>query len=457
MSAQQTERMNGLTLAIAGVAAISGLLIGYDTAVIAGALVFIADEFALPTLLKATVVTSILVGALAGAIASGMLSQRFGQRPVLLAAAVIYTVCAAALYVADDIYAVIGWRTGLGAAVGISSMVAPLYLSETAPRRWRGALVSMVQLAITLGILVSYLVGYYFDDHGDWRSMLGCGALPGLALFLGLLFLPESPRWLVLQGRLDEARADFKRIRGHAWDEDEIVLISNAGVEQAGWSALFSPKVRPVLVVAAGLFLLQNLSGIDAILYYAPTIFSFVGFTSSTGQILATAGLGAVNVVATVLAMWLVDRSGRRPLLLGGTAIMAISMATLAFCLSFGAGADWADQLAVIALAVYIIAFALSLGPLPYVLMAEVFPLRVRSLGMSIAAATAWMLNIGVTITFLSLIETIGVGGTFWLYSGVCLLALVFAQSTVPETKGCSLEQIEANLAAGLRTRDLGV
>lgn len=446
----------GLSLVIALVSAVSGFLIGYDTAVIAGALAPISDEFGLSTMSKQVVVTSVLVGALIGALGSGPFAGRFGQRITLLVASIIYILAAASFLVADDAFDVILSRTILGLAVGASSMVAPLYVAETAPRRWRGALVSMIQLAITVGILASYLVGYVFDDAGDWRAMLGGGAIPGVVLFVGMLLLPESPRWLLLKGRTEAARRDFQRIRGHPWDEAEIDMVLSALDKSVSWRELFGRAVVPVLLLASGLFLFQNLSGIDAILYYSPVIFGFIGFEGSTGQILATAGLGAVNVVATVLAMWLVDRSGRRPLLIGGTAVMAVSISLLAISLGFEGQVAWANRLAAASLAIYITAFALSLGPLPYVLMSEIFPLRVRSLGMSIAAATAWALNICVTLTFLTLVEWIGPSSVFWLYGGVCLAAMILAYRLVPETRNRSLEEIEANLEAGLPTRRLG-
>lgn len=451
-----TGSSTALTLAIALVAAISGFLIGYDTAAIAGALIFMSDEFGLSTFERELIVTSVLAGAFVGAVGSGPFSARFGQRPTLLLAAVIFVVGATALYLAVDFTMSLIFRAFLGLAVGASSMVAPLYIAETAPRQWRGALISMIQLAITTGILVSYLVAFHFDDYGDWRSMLGFGALPGIVLFVGMLLLPESPRWLLLKGRTDAARRDFQRIRGHPWDEAEIRIILASRSDKVAWRDLFGRAIGPVLMVAAGLFMFQNLSGIDAILYYSPVIFSFVGFEGSTSQILATAGLGAVNVAATVVAMALVDRLGRRPLLIGGIAVMVVSMALLAVSLRATDTDTAAETIAVVSLAIYVMAFALSLGPLPYVLMAEIFPLRVRSLGMSLAAAAAWGLNICVTVSFLSLVELIGQSGVFWMYAGICAVALVFAFRLVPETKNRSLEHIEANLSAGLPTRKLG-
>jgi sugar porter (SP) family MFS transporter len=349
------------------------------------------------------------------------------------------------------------WRFGLGLAVGAATMVAPLYVAETAPTRWRGALVSAIQLAITIGILVSYLVGYFHTGTGNWRMMLGLAAAPAVLLVAGLLYLPESPRWLVLAGREADARTAWNKLSGEPWDEDEIDVIRRAGAAaHPRFRDLFAPRLRPVLIVATGLFLFTNLSGIDAILYYAPVIFREVGIGGDAGPILATAGIGAINVAATVLAMWLVDRAGRRPLLLWGLAGMTISLVILSVSLSVKSLAG-VGVAAVACLGCFVVAFAVSLGPLPYVLMSELFPAAVRPLGMALAAATAWGTNAVVSLSFLPLLGAVGVAGAFFVFAGVCALAYVFVYRLAPETKGRSLEQIERNLLAGRKTSELGV
>ena len=446
-----------LATVVAAVAAISGFLIGYDTAVIAGALEFIARDFALGTVAKGVVVTAILVGGLAGAVASGPIAGRVGQRPALMATALLFAVCALGSAFAGDVWALTGWRFGLGLAVGAATMVAPLYVSETAPSAWRGTLISSIQLAITIGILASYVVGLTFTSAGDWRMMLGLGAAPALLLLGGLVFLPESPRWLVLAGREAAAREAWRRLVGGDWPEEDLAVIRHAGDEpKARLRDLFAPRLRPVLMVAAGLFLFTNLSGIDAILYYAPEIFRQVGFEGATGPILATVGLGAINAAATVVAMWLIDRVGRRPLLLWGLAPMTLSLAVMAIALELDSSGAFSGAATVICLAVYIVAFAVSLGPLPYVLMAELFPAAIRALGMSLAAATAWGVNAVVSISFLPLVDGIGVSGAFALFAVVCGIAFIYTLRVVPETKGRSLEHIEQNLLAGRPTRALG-
>jgi sugar porter (SP) family MFS transporter len=370
---------------------------------------------------------------------------------------VVFAVCALGTAVSVGPWDLGLWRFGLGLAVGAATMVAPLYVAETAPMKWRGALVSAIQLAITTGILVSYLAGLVFAGSADWRMMLGLGLVPALLLLAGLVFLPESPRWLVLAGREADARRAWARLSSEPWPEDEIAVIRHAGDEPAArFRDLFARRLRPVLIVAAGLFLFTNLSGIDAILYYAPEIFRQVGIGGDLGPILATVGLGALNVLATIVAMWLVDRVGRRPLLLWGLAPMAVSLAVMSLALLLDNDGEIGDVATVVCLAAYIVAFAISLGPLPYVLMSELFPAAIRALGMSLAAATAWGINAVVSISFLPLVEGIGVSGAFFLFAGICAVAYVFVHILVPETKGRSLEQIERNLLAGRPTRELG-
>ncbi|MFC3225707.1 sugar porter family MFS transporter [Marinibaculum pumilum] len=448
--------MSLLSGLIALVAALSGLVVGYATGVIAGAEDPIATEFGLQQapFLRGLVVGCILIGGFVGAIASGPLSSRIGQKPTLIATGLLFLACGLGMAVSDAAWQLILWRSGAGLAIGAATMVAPLYVGETAPAKWRGALITGFQLALTIGILLGYLANIAFADSGDWRMMLGLTALPGALLALGMLPLPESPRWLVLKGREVPARAVFHRIHGSHWADEEVAQILATRGSTARWAELLGPRVLPVMVIAAGLFAFTNLSGIDVILYYSPTIFETVGFSGTMGPILATAGIGAVNVAATVLAMWLVDRAGRRPLLLGGLVPMTLAMALMVPALASD-DPVW-HGVAVAALAVFIIAFAISLGPLPYVVMAEVFPARVRSLGMGIAAAMAWGVNAIVSVAFLPLAAAIGMSGVFALFAAICAIAFVFVWVLVPETRGRSLEEIEANLAAGKPVRRLG-
>lgn len=441
---------------IALVAALSGLLVGYATGGIAGAEGLIAREFGLTDdpAMRGLVVGCILVGGFVGAIGSGPVAARLGQKPTMLIVALLFVLCGGGMALSESAWQLILWRTGAGLAVGAATMVAPLYVGETAPAKWRGGLITGFQLALTIGILLGYLVNAAFAEQGDWRLMLGLTALPGALLLAGMLRLPESPRWLMLNGQAEKGREVYRRIHQGDWAEGDIAQLLGGDRSRARWAELLAPRILPVMVIAAGLFLFTNLSGIDIILYYAPTIFGAVGFTGTMGPILATVGLGAVNVLATIAAMWLVDRAGRRPLLLGGLVPMMVAMALMVPALAYD-DPFW-HGVAVAALVLFIIAFAVSLGPLPYVIMAEVFPARVRSLGMGAAAAMAWGVNALISLAFLPLAAVIGMSGVFVLFALVCAVALAFVFFLVPETRGRSLEQIEANLAAGKPTRRLG-
>ena len=460
----QTSSWKSLVL-IGAIPAFAGLLVGFNTAVIAGALEFIATDFSLSTTLKEVVVTSILVGALVGAFLSGPLTDKFGQRKVIQLSGLLSLVCAVGCALAPDFLLLCISRTVLGLGVGIATMVAPLYVAETSPPKWRGAFVSFVQLAITIGIFLSYCVNYLLASGNGWRTMMGLGAVPGFVLIIGMFFLPESPRWLALKGRVEDARNALRQL-GFGEEESQRELSAmhpesdsdshgDGAAGEAKFTDLFSRQIGPVSLIACGLFLTQNFSGIDGILYYAPEIFKVVGLSGTTGQILATCGLGAINVIATIASTLFIDRAGRRPLLIGGLAVMVASLATLSISLagSTPAGSPW---IAAVCLAVFVCAFAFSLGPIPYVIMSEIFPVRLRGMGMSLAAASAWGCNIIVTSTFLNLLELIGRSNLFWCYCGICAIGLAFSFFTVPETKNCSLELIEENLKAGVSTRNLG-
>jgi sugar porter (SP) family MFS transporter len=432
----------------------SGLLIGYSTAVIAPVLSFITSEFGLGPVMQGVVVSAVLLGGLIGSLAAGGLIHRVGERPVLIATTLLFLIGTVGTALAGSVAAMLVWRTIVGFGVGAATMVTPLYVSETAPAHLRGALVSVIQLAITVGILLSYLAGTAWTPSGQWQVMLGVGAMPAVLMLAGVSAVPESPRWLLLRGRREAAERAHRRLTGGQGDR-LASLVDEA--PQGDWRELFCRRNRLVLVLAAGLFAFANLSGIDAILYYAPAIFATIGIGGTLGPILATAGLGSVNVIATIVAMGLIDRLGRRPLLIGGLVPMALSLIVLAVALLAAQGSAWADMVAVICLCVFVMAFAVSLGPLPYVVMSELFPLALRGPGMGIASATAWGVNVLVSLTFPVMVGSLGVAVVFGLYGLVSLAALVFVLALMPETRGRTLELIETNLALGRHVRDLGM
>lgn len=464
---------------VAAVAAIAGFLFGFDEGIIAGALPILQKQFSLTAGLEGFMTASVPLGAFFGAIAASRLADGLGRRRVLMGAAILFTIGTIGAALITAMWMLVLARFCLGLAIGISSMVAPMYIAETAPARNRGLLISIFQLAITIGILSSYLTSLgllppmdaaadVLESTDAWRWMFATGLVPAVLLLMGMMVVPESPRWLVKRGQPDEARAALARVRAgspeSAGVDGEIQDIRAAIAEeksQGGWGDLFKPIIRPALVVGMGLFLLQQLSGINAVIYYAPAIFKAAGFDTEVEQIEATVIIGLVNVLTTVLAMWLVDRIGRRPLLLLGFAGTAVAMAILALGVVVPTGdgaapeAVMAPNVLLGAVIMYIFFFAISIGPLPWVMMSEVFPLNVRAVGMSMAAMANWGFNFLVVFLFPVLMAGIG-ANTFWIFSVVCALGVVFTLIRVPETKGVSLEQIEHHIHAGKPLRELG-
>ncbi len=431
---------------VALVAAIGGLLFGYDTGVISGALLFIDADFGLSPLLSGVVVSAILVGAMAGAAGAGALADRYGRRRLLVVAAVVFLVGAGLAAGAPTVAVLVAARVVLGLAIGAASNLVPVFIAEVAPTEQRGRLVSLNQLMITLGIVLAYLANYALADvPGNWRWMFALAAVPSVLFGLGMLALPETPRWLALRGQTDRARAVLARLRGEDDVEAELAeMTRTAGDSQSrtGWRALTGRRLRPVLIAGIGLQLLGQLSGVNTVIYYAPTIFASSGLGASSA-ILATVGIGVVNVVMTVVGMALVDRVGRKKLLATGASVMTAALAVLALTLAVD-GAAW---IAVTCVAVYIAAVAVSLTVVIFVIPSELYPLRIRGTAMSATMFTNWATNFLVALTFLSLFDALGDAGTFTLFAALCAVLVLFTIRFIPETKNRSLEQIERDLS----------
>ncbi|SEO92536.1 MFS transporter, sugar porter (SP) family [Halogranum amylolyticum] len=443
----------------AALAALNGLLFGFDTGVISGAFLYIQETFTMSSFVESVVVSGALVGAVFGAAVGGRLADRIGRRRLILVGAAVFFVGSFIMAVAPTVEILIVGRIIDGVAIGFASMVGPLYISEISPPKIRGSLVSLNQLAVTMGILVSYFVNYAFADGpilalaqdvlgaAGWRWMLGAGMVPALILGVAMLWMPESPRWLVEKGREQEARNVLSRTRSEQQIGDEISEIKETARKQSGTglSDLTKSWLRPALVVGVGLAAFQQVTGINTVIYYAPTILESTGFNNSA-SILATVGIGVVNVGMTVVAVLLMDRLGRRPLLLTGLAGMSLTLTALgvAFFLPGLSGVvGWA---ALVSLMFYVAFFAIGLGPVFWLMISEIYPLKVRGTAMGVVTVVNWAANLLVALTFLQLIDVLGQSWTFWLYAGLSVAALVFTYYLVPETKGRSLEEIEADL-----------
>ncbi len=443
---------------VALVGALGGALFGYDTGAISGAILYLKQQFSLSAGLQEVVTSIALAGATIGALIGGKLADRYGRRRVIIANAMMFLAGSIGTALAQSVPWLIAGRLFIGSAIGIASFVAPLYLSEMAPAAIRGSLVSLNQVALTGGILVSYLVDYAFAYPAGWHWMFGLGAVPALALAIGIVLMPASPRWLIMQGRREEARHVLQRIRraGASVDAELDEIAGGLTRQQGGFAALLRPALRMPLIIGVVLAALQQVTGINTVIYYAPTIFQFAGLGSAEVAIFATIGVGIVNVLATLVAVWLIDRVGRRPLLLVGEAGMMASLIVL------GAGFLWHGQggltawITAASLMTYVGFFAIGLGPVFWLLISEIYPLRVRGTAMSVATAVNWVINLLVALTFLSLVGLVGRSATFWIYAGFSAAALLFTWLLVPETKGRTLEEIEAHWQAGRHPRALG-
>jgi MFS transporter, SP family, galactose:H+ symporter len=443
---QKYWRQRILLYLVVMVAALGGLLSGYDTAVISGAMLFLRVQFALNAWMQEITVSTALLGAAIGALGGGKLSDALGRRKTLLVTASTFTVCSLCTVLCKDWALFLSFRFLVGLSVGATVSVVPVYISELAPSRLRGVLVNCNQLAVTIGIASAYWVDLAFANaHMGWVPMYAVSALTGCALFTGMIFTLESPRWLASKGRWSEAIIVLGRLCRNdeaAQEWKEIQASFDRQKQQASWRELLRPGLRMALIVGVGLAIFQQVVGINTVIYYAPTIFEYAGFASASSAILATSIVGVVNVITTIIAGMLIDRVGRRPLLIGG--VTAMVLALLALGAIFMLGPQQSGYLILIVLLIYVIAFALSLGPIFWLMCAEIFPTHLRSTGASIATFANWSANLLVSITFLSLINLLGKAFTFWLYALMGLCAIIFCMALVPETRKKSLEQIEA-------------
>ena len=450
---------NRQTLQVCFLAALAGLLFGLDMGVIAGALPFLATEFALNSQQQEIVVSIMMFGAALGAPGSGPMSSRFGRKMSLLLSAVLFVVGSVGCAIAPNLEVLIISRFILGLAVGVASFTAPLYLSEIAPERIRGSMISLYQLMITIGILAAFLSDTAFSAGGHWRWMLGIITFPAIILFIGVVTLPESPRWLAMKGRSELASKVLMRLR-NSDDETRVELEQireSLQMKQRGWQLFrHNPHFRRSTCLGVLLQFMQQFTGMTIIMYYAPKIFEIAGFATTSEQMWCTVIAGLTNVLATFIAIALVDRWGRKPMLKLGFGVMAICMGTLGYMFHTGISNPTEQYTAVIVLLIFITGFAMSAGPLIWVLCSEIQPLAGRDFGVTCSTMANWMANMIIGATFLTLIDTVGNAGTFWLYAGLNLFCIVLTLWLVPETKNISLERIEKNLMNGVALRHIG-
>ncbi|WP_170065811.1 sugar porter family MFS transporter [Novosphingobium guangzhouense] len=437
------------------VASLGGTLFGYDTGVIAGALLFIRDQFALSEFMQGAVVGIALFGALVGVAISGTLSDRYGRRLPIALCALFFILGSLACAFAPDVVMLMIGRGLIGVGIGIANSVTPIYLAEISPPDRRGMIISLNSVCIVAGQLASFLLDYWMIDwNHNWRWMLGFGVLPGVLLIMGIALLPQSPRWLAAKGRLKDAEVVLRRMRNPEGVAAEVELLARDAAQESqasltdnhkpmaaemSWKTMFKPRYRRVLLVGLLLSFYQMATGINAILYYAPIIFEKAGANTPALALLATSALGLVNTIFTLVAMQLVDRVGRRALLLAGLGGVIATLAILTGGILLGLSSIW---FATLCLCGFIACFALSLGTVYYVVVGEMFPQEIRSHAMGLSTGMVCVTNLLVTIAFPVANAAWGNAGSFAFFAVIAATAFLFILRALPETKGRDLGEM---------------
>lgn len=428
-------------LSISFISALGGYLFGFDFAVISGALPFLRDQFGLNEYWEGFATGSLALGAIIGCLAAGRVADKYGRKPGLLIAALIFGLSSLAMAFASGLGVFITARFVAGIGVGMASLLSPMYIAEVSPAQYRGRMVSINQLTIVLGILVTNVINYSLRNSGPdaWRWMFGLGAVPSALFVLGGIWLPESPRWLLKAGKEAQGRKVLEKIGGTDFSASSIDLIklSLKGNPQVSYKAVFAKAVFPAVTIGIVLAVFQQLCGINVVFNYPSNIFASIG-ASKDDQLLQTVFIGGVNLFFTLLAMVLVDKIGRRPLMLFGAAALAVLYVVIAQLLSVHSALVGVFLLAAIG------TYAISLGPVTWVLISEIFPNHVRGAASSIAVLCLWAAYFILTFTFPVLAKWIGMHNTFYLYSGICMLGFLFIKAKVKETNGKTLEELES-------------
>lgn len=447
LGGNKMEASNYRTKLIFFLGALGGLLYGYDTGVISGALLFIKNDIPLTHITEGLVVSSMLVGAIFGSGASGPLSDKLGRRKLVFIISIVFIIGALILSFAQSMIVLVIGRFIIGLAVGGSTAIVPVYLSEMAPTDTRGSLSSLNQLMITIGILASYLVNYAFADMEAWRWMVGLAVVPSVILMIGVYFMPESPRWLLEHKSEKAARKVMAITRKQGEIDKEIDEMKEIiHISESTWTVLKSIWLRPVLVIGCIFALLQQIIGINAIIYYAPTIFSQAGLGDATA-ILGTVGIGSVNVIVTIFAIMIMDKIDRKKLLITGNIGMVSSlliMATLVW--TIGLDSTVSAWIIVACLTMFIVFFAFTWGPILWIVLPELFPMRARGAATGIATLSLSIGSLLVAQFFPMLTSVMGIEQVFLIFAVIGIFAMIFVIKYLPETRGRSLEEIEVDL-----------
>ena len=448
---------------ISVVAAMGGLLFGWDWVVIGGAKPFFQRYFELTSEVQIGWANSCaLIGCLVGALSAGALSDKFGRKRLLVAAALLFAVTSLGNALANSFAVFIAWRISGGVAIGLASNLSPMYIAEVAPAQIRGKLVAINQLTVVIGILLAQSINWFLvrnlprgasDDfirtswfgQQGWRWMFGITAMPALLFFIGMLFVPESPRWLAKNGKTKSARSVLAKIGGENYANAATIEIQSTlaseEIQRVRFADLLEPRMRKVIVLGVVLAVFQQWCGINVIFNYAEEIFRSAGFDIST-VLKNIAWTGSVNLAFTLVALGVVDRGGRRPLMLFGSAALAVIYLALGFC--YFSGVKGLPMLLLVLAAIG--SYAMSLAPVVWVVISEIFPNRIRGAAMAVAVSSLWIACFLLTFSFPVLNKMLGSAGTFWLYAGICVAGFLFIKFKLPETKGKTLEQIEREL-----------
>ncbi|HEY9362624.1 MAG TPA: sugar porter family MFS transporter [Chitinophagaceae bacterium] len=437
---------NAYIIGISFISALGGYLFGFDFAVISGALPFLRTAFQLNAWWEGFLTGSLALGCIVGCLIAGNLADRSGRKPGLLIAALIFGGSSLGMAFSPTLTVFVSMRFMAGIGVGMASMLSPMYIAEVSPASVRGRNVAINQLTIVLGILITNLVNYTLADKGPeaWRWMFGLGVVPSLLFLVGVIWLPESPRWLMKAGKKKKAEAVLQKIGGSTFATNTMqdINLSLEGVTKKSYKAVFEKAVRPAVFVGITLAVFQQFCGINVVFNYTSTIFESVG-ANLDRQLFETVSIGLVNLVFTLIAMWQIDKLGRRPLMLFGSLVLSVVYVLLAILLKSGASPGLISLFVLLAIASY----ATSLAPVTWVLISEIFPNKIRGRATSIAVVSLWAAYFILVFTFPILAEKLGTYGPFWMYSAICLLGFFFIKSKVKETKGKTLEELETVIA----------